>query len=133
MGAGDIDEAIYLILSTDTTLAAYFTVSVLKQILYGDDQYYQIMPRIVFEKISDPKVFDKPEKWQRWRFNITHTSFIDAEAIQKRIIYLFTQGRGNKGSITIMSANNIDGGRGPLWDETISAYKASVDVRISYL
>ena len=96
MAANEIDNALYLIMSSDTTLASYFTTP-LKQILYGDDQYFQNTPRIVFEKISDPTGSQKPEKWQRWGFNITHTNFLECEAIQNRVVYLFSDGHGTKG------------------------------------
>jgi hypothetical protein len=132
MGAGDIDEALYLIMSGDTTLAAYFSTP-LTQILYGDDQKYKNTPRVVFEKISDPSKSQMPEKWQRWGFNITHTNFLEAEAIQSRIVYLFSDGSGDKGSVTINNASIIDRGRTPYWEQAISAFKTRVDVRISYL
>lgn len=133
MGAGDIDEALYLILSSDATLLTYGFTTPTSQIVYGDDQTFSVLPRIVMEKISDPNLYDKPEKWQRWGFNISHINFGKCESIQNRIVYLFNQGYGDKGSVTIMSANVIDRGRTPYWEEKISAYKTRVDVRISYL
>lgn len=132
MGAGQIDESIYLILSGDSTLASYFTDTT-EQIVYGDDQYFENLPRIVFEKISDPPRWHKPEKWQRWGFNISHVDLHDCEAIQNRISYLFNEGYGTKGSVNIGSAAVIERGRTPYYEPAISAYKTRVDVRISYL
>lgn len=133
MGAGDIDEAIHLILSGDATLisAGGFTDTD-EQMVYGDDQYSEVMPRIVFEKITDPSRWQRPEKWQRWGFNITHTNLHTCEAIQNRVAELFSDGSGNKGSILIQNASIIDRGRTPLYNQGISAYQTRVDVRISY-
>lgn len=133
MGAGDIDEALYLIMVGDATLLTYGFSVPKDQIVYGDDQNYAIMPRIVTEKISDPSRSEMPEKWQRWGFNITHTNFLECEAIQNRIVFLFSDGSGDKGSVTIGNASIIDRGRTPYWEPAISAYKTRVDVRISYI
>ena len=132
MSLNEIDYAIYSILSTDTTIASYLS-DVTKQIKYGDDQTFTKLPRIVYEKISDPNLWRKPERWQRWRFYITHPDLVKCENIQDRVVTLFTNGVGTAGTVDIMNANVIDRGRTPLWYENISAYKTYIDVRITYL
>lgn len=126
----NLDEALYLLLTADATLTAYFT-DVQAQIVFGDDQKFTLKPRIIFERISDPRQWRKPERWQRWRFNVTETKVSDCEAIAARVAFLMT-GYGTSGTVNIWNSQVMDGGASPEWDQDINAYKTYVDVRISY-
>lgn len=127
----NIDEAIYTYLSTDTTFAAFFS-DVTEQIAYGDDQFFKKKPKCVFELVSSPGQWNKPQKWQRWRFNITSTSIASCDEIKSRALYLLEHGSGDMGTLNIGNTQFIDGGQSPRYYQDISAYKTFFDIRFSY-
>ena len=63
-------EAIYNDLAVHDGILGYIAAA---------DIYWMAAPegagadRIVFKMVSDPALYDSDDKWQRWRFYVTHT------------------------------------------------------------
>ena len=127
-----LEQGIQDRLASDTTLAAYFADTDI-QINDKPIGKKSVFPYLQFKCLDSPRVWRKPERWERWRFITTHTDFRDCKRIRDRVVELFLQGYGELDGFAVLNAQVINSGSDPVFNTEISAYQViDTDIRFSY-
>jgi len=124
-----IEEAIDIYLKSITDLTDIINVQSIGWIDKRQDKEY---PRLVFRNISNPKQYEFPDRWQRWRFVIYAEDPYTCKAVGRILDDNFQSLIGNMAGLTMSYITKLDF-PDPEFDEDRQKYMLTQDFRFSYI
>ena len=125
----EIEEAIDTYLKSLSDLTDIIPV---QSIGWVDKRQSTEYPRLVFRNISNPKLYEMPDRWQRWRFFIFAEDPFTCKAVGRLLDTKFEALYGNMGGLKMSYVTKLDF-YDPEYDEDRQKYFLTMDYRFCFI
>jgi hypothetical protein len=125
----EIEEAIDTYLKSISDLTDVIPIQSIGWIDKRESTEY---PRLVFRNISNPKLYEMPDRWQRWRFYILAEDSYTCKAVARILDTNLEALYGNMGGLTMSYVTKLNF-PDPEFDEDRQKYMITMDYRFSFI